>query len=68
MKRQDITVHGFRTSFRTWVAETGRDEIVAEHALAHQVGSEVERAYQRSDLFDRRRVLMGEWANYLDSE
>jgi integrase len=68
MKRQDITVHGFRTSFRTWVAETGRDEVVAEHALAHQVGSEVERAYQRSDLFDRRRVLMDDWAVFLFQE
>ena len=68
MKRQDITVHGFRTSFRIWVAETGRDEIVAEHALAHQVGSEVERAYQRSDLFDRRRVLIDDWAAFLFQE
>ena len=68
MKRQDITVHGFRTSFRTWVSETGRDEVVAEHALAHQVGSEVERAYQRSDLIDRRKELMEEWADHLDSD
>jgi integrase len=65
MKRHDITVHGFRTSLRTWVAETGRDEIVAEHALAHQVGSEVERAYQRSDLFDRRRKLLDDWGAFL---
>ena len=65
MKRQDITVHGFRASFRTWVSETGRDEVVAEHALAHLVGSEVERAYQRSDLFERRKELMNNWARYL---
>ena len=57
------TVHGFRASFRTWAAEQTRyPKEVAELALAHAVGSAVERAYQRSDLFDLRRALMRDWA------
>lgn len=57
------TVHGFRTSFRTWAAEktdTTRD--IAEMCLAHVVGSDIERSYRRSDLFDKRRLLMEQWA------
>ncbi|MEM6550484.1 MAG: site-specific integrase, partial [Pseudomonadota bacterium] len=65
MKVEDATVHGFRTSFRTWAAErTNIPREVAEHALAHSVGSAVERAYARSDLFERRRELMDCWANF----
>ena len=60
------TVHGFRTSFRTWVSErTSVPHAVAEAALAHQVGSAVERSYARSDLFDKRRGLMADWARYV---
>ncbi|MXY63808.1 MAG: DUF4102 domain-containing protein [Gammaproteobacteria bacterium] len=55
------TVHGFRSSFRDWCAETGKPRELAEAALAHIVGG-VEGAYFRSDLFDRRRVLMEQWA------
>lgn len=62
------TVHGFRTSFRVWAEETTNYGIVAEHALAHKVGSAVERSYQRSDLLDKRRTLMSLWADYLVSE
>ena len=59
--------HGFRSSFRQWAAErTSTPREVAEHALAHVVGAESERAYQRSDLFDKRRELMAAWARYLD--
>lgn len=58
------TVHGFRSSFRDWAAETGVDRVVAEAALAHTVGG-VEGAYLRSDLFARRREVMQAWANYL---
>ena len=58
------TVHGFRSSFRDWCAETGKPREIAEAALAHVVGG-VEGAYFRSDLFDRRRVLMQSWADYL---
>lgn len=63
MNREDITVHGFRSTFRDWAAEkTNYPREVAEMALAHTVGSAVENAYRRSDLFDKRRQLMGEWA------
>jgi integrase len=63
MQRADMTVHGFRSSFRTWVAErTHYPPEVAELALAHVVGSAVEQAYQRSDLLKRRRALMRDWA------
>jgi len=58
------TVHGFRSSFRDWAAETGVDRTVAEAALAHTVGG-VEGAYFRSDLFARRREVMEAWADYL---
>lgn len=60
------TVHGFRTSFRTWASEqTSVPHAVAEMALAHAVGSSVERSYSRSDLFDKRRELMDQWAQYV---
>ena len=58
------TVHGLRSSFRDWAAETGVERAVAEAALAHTVGG-VEGAYFRSDLFDRRREVMQDWAAYL---
>ena len=58
------TVHGFRSSFRDWCADTGKPREIAEAALAHVVGG-VEGSYFRSDLFDRRRLLMGQWAEYI---
>ena len=61
------TVHGFRSSFRDWCAETGQPREIAEAALAHTVGG-VEGAYFRSDLFDRRRRLMADWARYLSDK
>jgi integrase len=67
MKVQGITVHGFRSGFRTWAAESTRVENhVAEAALAHVVGNAVERAYHRTDLFAKRRKLMEAWAQYLE--
>ena len=58
--------HGFRTSFRNWVAEcTATPWAVAEAALAHNIGNSTEAAYMRSDLFDQRRVLMDAWAAYV---
>lgn len=58
--------HGFRSSFRMWAAErTSTPREVAEFALGHVVGDEAERAYQRSDLFERRRALMDDWAAYI---
>jgi hypothetical protein len=57
------TVHGFRSSFRDWAAEqTNHPREVCEHALAHRVPGAIETAYLRSDLLERRRVLMDEWA------
>ncbi len=59
--------HGFRSSFRDWAAErTDHPREVIEAALAHVVQNKVEAAYARSDLFERRRLLMDDWAAYLD--
>lgn len=57
--------HGLRSTFRDWAAENGHDHVLAELALAHHVGSTVERAYRRSDLVERRRELMADWAKFL---
>ena len=58
--------HGFRSSFRDWAAElSDAPREVAELALAHIEGSATERAYRRTDLFERRRELMQAWADYL---
>lgn len=58
--------HGFRTSFRSWVQDTSAATFdVAETALAHRVGSTVERSYARSDLLDQRRALMERWAGFV---
>jgi integrase len=60
-----VTVHGFRSSFRMWAAETTNyPREVAEHALAHQLPDAVERAYQRGSQFTKRAALMTEWAVY----
>ena len=59
--------HGFRSSFRSWCADTGVPREVAEAALGHIVAG-VEGAYQRSDLLDRRRQLMHEWADYTSTQ
>jgi integrase len=65
MGRGDITVHGFRSTFRDWVEETTNYAgTVAEAALAHVVGDKVEAAYRRGDLFEKRRKLMDAWARY----
>ena len=59
--------HGFRSTFRDWAAEeTNHPREVVEAALAHVVQNKVEAAYARSDLFERRRRLMEDWAAYLD--
>ena len=59
----DYTVHGFRSSFRDWVGEkTNFPREVAEAALAHSVGNEVELAYRRGDALEKRRKLMDDWA------
>lgn len=65
MGRGDLTTHGFRSSFRDWAAErTDFPSDVAEAALAHIVSNQVEAAYRRGDLFDKRRQLMDAWGQY----
>lgn len=62
MKRTDITVHGFRSSFRDWAAEcTNYPREVAEMALAHTIENKVEAAYRRGDLFEKRARMMRDW-------
>ena len=66
MQVEGVTVHGFRSTFRDWASEVANaPREVAEMSLAHQVGSDVERAYARSDLLEKRRELMERWSNYV---
>ena len=66
--RSDITVHGFRSSFRDWAEERGGlPREIAEMCLAHEVGNAVERAYRRSDMLEKRRALIGRWARFCTS-
>jgi integrase len=65
MGRDDLTVHGFRSTFRDYIEEqTAFPGSVAEAALAHAVGDATEAAYRRGDLFDKRKQLMNAWARY----
>jgi integrase len=65
MGRDDITVHGFRSTFKDWASETtAYPNHVVEQALAHAIGNGVEAAYRRGDLFEKRRQLMESWAQY----
>ena len=65
LERTDITVHGFRSTFRDYVAEkTNTPERTAEAALAHKHKDASEAAYQRGDLIEKRQALMTNWANY----
>ena len=68
MQLDNLTVHGFRSSFRDWAAErTNSPNHVVEMALAHRVSDKVEAAYRRTDLFERRRRLMQQWAIFCTS-
>ncbi|MFB9127401.1 site-specific integrase [Paraburkholderia dipogonis] len=65
MKRDDITVHGFRSTFRDWAGETTHyPREVCEAALAHGIKDKAEAAYARGDLFVKRAALMQDWANF----
>ncbi|MGF6856766.1 integrase [Paraburkholderia sp. CI3] len=65
MQRADLTVHGFRSTFRDWAAEcTTYPNEMAEMALAHAVDDKVEAAYRRGDMFQRRRQMMDDWVAY----
>jgi integrase len=66
--RVAVTVHGFRSSFRTWAAErTNFAREVAEQSLAHTISDAVERSYQRGSLFTKRRALLTAWAKFATS-
>jgi integrase len=66
---ESVTVHGFRTSFRTWCSDVAHVEFeVAESCLSHRVGSAVSRAYARSDMLERRRPVMESWSRYVTGE
>jgi integrase len=68
MKRDDLTAHGFRSTFSDWAAErTAYPREVVEMALAHAVENKVEAAYRRGDLFDKRRRLMADWARFCEA-
>jgi integrase len=65
MGHDDVTAHGFRSSFRDWAAEqTNFPRAVCEAALAHTLRDKTEAAYHRTDLFERRRELMTAWATF----
>jgi integrase len=68
MKRDDLTVHGFRSTFRDWASETtSHPSDVVEMALAHSVSDKTEAAYRRGDLLEKRRRLMEDWARYCET-
>ncbi|SFF97032.1 Integrase [Novosphingobium sp. CF614] len=69
MGRADLTVHGFRSTFRDWGGETtGHPREVIEHALAHQLADKAEAAYQRGSLMPKRVRLMADWAAYVSGD
>jgi integrase len=69
MGRTDITAHGFRSSFRTWAeARPNTQRSVVETALAPRVENKGEAAYLRTDLFEKRRRLMENWATFCTSK
>ena len=62
---ETFTVHGFRTTFRTWVAEVGDyDQMLAELALSHKVGDKVVRSYLRTDMFNKRKQMMEDYTRF----
>lgn len=66
---EGVTVHGFRSTFRDWASEIANaPREVAEMSLSHKVGSNVERAYARSDLLDKRRVLISQWSKFVSGD
>ena len=66
MNVEGVTVHGFRSTFRDWASEVaGAPREVAEMSLSHRIGSQVELAYARSDMLEKRRLLMDQWSNFV---
>ncbi len=67
MGRRDLTTHGFRSTFRDWAGDkTEHPREIIEQALAHTIQNKAEAAYRRGTAIDRRRMLMEDWAAYLD--
>ncbi len=65
MGRGDLTVHGFRATFKTWASErTNFAREVVEAALAHAISDKLEAAYRRGDFFEKRKRLMAAWAEF----
>ena len=62
--RCDLTVHGFRGTFKTWAMETNRPRDATEFALSHAFGGQTEMSYWHGAMFTPRRLLMDDWANY----
>ena len=68
MGHDDITVHGFRSTFKDWATEkTNFPNIVSEMALAHTIDGQVEAAYRRGDQFEKRRALADAWATFCET-
>ena len=68
MERADLTVHGFRSTFRDWAGEaTHHAREIIEHALAHQLKDKTEASYWRRDALPKRGVLMADWSAYATS-
>ena len=68
MDRGDITVHGFRSTFRYWASEqTSFPQETCEHALAHRISDKAEAAFRRGDQFEKRRKLMEAWAAFCEA-
>ena len=69
MGQTEITVHGFRSTFRDWASEqTSFSHEVCEMALAHTISNKSEAAYRRGDLFEKRKLLMDAWATFCEPE
>jgi len=67
--KSEVTVHGFRSSFRDWCGEeTHFPREIAEAALAHAIGNEVEAAYRRGDSLEKRRAIMQAWADFIEGK
>jgi integrase len=67
VRGRPITAHGFRATFRTWAEEVATvPHAVIEQAMGHQVGTQVERAYRRTDVLDKLRQLMEVWAQWCE--
>jgi integrase len=67
--KKNVTVHGFRSTFRDWVSEkTDHSSEVAEMSLAHAIINKVEAAYRRGDLIEKRRALLADWEDYCISQ